>query len=120
MDVFLDSKGVRKRSGQSQSKGGASDPVFLMEVMELREALEELDLKRADAGERLEESRDQAQQRIDRETAGLKACFDRYFSSQDATFLEQAARLVERLRYYQRFLEEIERLEERLFEEADF
>ncbi len=119
-DPLLRAEYLLSLSGRAKSEGAASDPVFLMEVMELREALEELDLKRADAGDRLEESRDEAQRRIDRENTGLADCFSNYFSSRDESHLEQAARLVERLRYYHRFLEEIERLEERLFEETDF
>ena len=121
-DPLLRAEYLLHRSGWTKKAGenAAGDPALLMEVMELREALEEVDLKRADAGARLESARADARARIDRESGALAACFRDYFASGAASLLDGAARMVDRVRYFQRFLEEVERLEERLFEQEGF
>ncbi|MBF0624459.1 MAG: Fe-S protein assembly co-chaperone HscB [Magnetococcales bacterium] len=91
------------------------DPAFLMEVMELREALAEVDPAADDAPRRLERLRREVEQRVDLETGLIRDSLARAMAGEGTTVLEEAVRHLDRLRYHQRFLEEVDRLEERLF-----
>ncbi|MBF0453576.1 MAG: Fe-S protein assembly co-chaperone HscB [Magnetococcales bacterium] len=92
-----------------------TDPAFLMEAMELREGLEELDLNTDGASDALDAMRKEVQGRCKREIDGLSALFDDYFSNNNQAALESAAAGVNRLRYHNRFLEELDQREESLF-----
>ena len=99
-------------------EGGAApmDPLFLMETMELRESLESVDIAAPDAGERLDALRAEVEEKAEAEEAGLKSDFSAYDQDGKMIHLDQAAKRVDRLRYHERFLEETDRLEERLFD----
>ena len=93
----------------SEEDAGASDPEFLMEVMELREALAEARAEQdLDAvgklGARVAEHAKQTRQT-------LLAAFRALAEGQGAD-LEQAAAQVGRMRYYRRFQDEVDRIEE--------
>lgn len=94
-----------------------SDPAFLMEVMESRETLEEVDMKADDAWDRLEDLRKEASQQAEAEEGQLAGMFQNHFKNKDSGALEKAPIHVDRLRYHRRFLEELDRMEERLYEE---
>jgi molecular chaperone HscB len=96
--------------GGKPREHGSEDPEFLMEVLELREALGEAkqakDLARvrrmaADIGER------QAQAR-----AALVQAFDALAASSNADQLTRVSGLIGRLKYFRRFLDEVGAIEE--------
>ncbi|OSM02407.1 putative co-chaperone Hsc20 [Magnetofaba australis IT-1] len=102
------------QSGVSRGEGtgsGAQDPMFLMEVMELREALSEVDMDADDAMDRLDSLRDQVEQHADAEVEALRSAF----ADMASPDVEAASVHADRLRYHQRFLEEVDRMEEQLF-----
>nr|CRH04279.1 Putative hscB: Fe-S protein assembly co-chaperone Hsc [Candidatus Magnetococcus massalia] len=92
---------------------GAQDPAFLMEVIELRETLEELDPEADDIWDRIEALRDEVSALAAQEIEQLKGAFGRYDG--DSQWHTVMARHTDRLRYHRKFLEEVDRLEERLF-----
>jgi molecular chaperone HscB len=96
--------------GQAPTDGGAADPEFLMQVMELREGLGD-----AKAGGDLERVRKlasevEAMQREAREA--LVARFGDGASAPGEQDLQEAANLVSRLKYFKRFLDEVSVIEE--------
>jgi molecular chaperone HscB len=95
--------------------GKSSDPAFLMEVMELREGLEELDLGRGDAEEALDAMRGGVEGKCKNEIGELGTLFADFFSSKNQALLDSVTIVVDRLRYYNRFLEELDQREESLF-----
>ncbi|MEO5345590.1 MAG: Fe-S protein assembly co-chaperone HscB [Magnetococcus sp. YQC-9] len=88
------------------------DPEFLAEVMELREALESVDPRAGDAVARLAELKKAARERIAAEVAQVTDLF----AGNGASSLTEIARLVDRMRYHRRYLEELDRLEDRAFD----
>jgi molecular chaperone HscB len=92
-----------------------SDPAFLMEVMELREALEELDMSQDDASDALDAMRGDVEARCVSEISELDTLFAGYFIDKQAGTLDTVAKIVDRLRYHNRFLEELDQREEALF-----
>lgn len=96
-------------------KPSATDPVFLMEVMEYREELESVDFASSNASDRLDQLREQAEHRVDSELLKLKNSFDDYFISPKASLLDQAAKTLDRCVYHRRFLEALDQAEETLF-----
>ncbi len=94
----------------------ATDPTFLMEVMELREALEEINIKAADAMARLDGLRDAAQARLKQEEEQVARLFHDHFDQQQGELLTNIARHCDRMRYHRRYLEELERMEDQAFE----
>ncbi len=108
---------ILRLAGRSvgESDGNQSDPAFLMEVMELREGLDELDLSRYDATDALDAMRAEVDEKCQGEIDGLNATFDDYFTNGNQEALDAVAQTVDRLRYYTRFLEELDQREETLF-----
>jgi molecular chaperone HscB len=106
-----------KLSGHEVESGNntPSDPAFLMEIMELREGLEEIDLSRDDASEALDAMRDDVESRCVAEIAQLKELFGDYFTNNNKTAMDSVAQAVDRLRYHNRFLEDLDQREESLF-----
>ncbi|MBF0193562.1 MAG: Fe-S protein assembly co-chaperone HscB [Magnetococcales bacterium] len=92
-----------------------SDPEFLMEVMELREALEDLDLSQDDASDSLDNMRGDIEQKCVKEISELNTLFAGYFKEKQSATLDTVAKVVDRLRYHNRFLEELDQREESLF-----
>jgi molecular chaperone HscB len=92
-----------------------SDPTFLMEVMELRESLEDLDLSQDDASDALDSMRGDVEGRCVNEISELSTLFAGYFKDKQAATLDTVAKIIDRLRYHNRFLEELDQREESLF-----
>ncbi|MBF0097730.1 MAG: Fe-S protein assembly co-chaperone HscB [Magnetococcales bacterium] len=114
-DPLLRSEYLLERSGQ----GGAIDekalnrePAFLMEVMEQREALEEVEITDPQAMQRLQSLRREADQRIAQELAALRA-----LHGATAVDWQAVARCNHRLRYQRRFLEAMDQVEEQLWQQ---
>lgn len=105
------------RAGLGHGAGGGNaapaDPVFLMEVMEWREELAAVKLDDPRAADRLASQGRAMKQRMARELAAMSQAFARYFAG-DRAGLDLAARHADRLKYQKRFLEELDRLEERV------
>ncbi|MEG3638565.1 Fe-S protein assembly co-chaperone HscB [Magnetococcus sp. PR-3] len=93
--------------------GGSQDPMFLMEVMELREQLEDLDDEADDVWDRLEALKDEVGRLAGDEISDLTSAFAK--QDGDADWMVVIARHIDRLRYHTKFLEEVDRFEERLF-----
>jgi molecular chaperone HscB len=107
-----------QRGGHAVAEGGGgnpTDPAFLLEVMELREGLAELDLSRGDAAEALDTMRGDVEERCKGEINELYGLFADYFDNDNQTVLDSVARVVDRLRYHNRFLEELDQREESLY-----
>ncbi|HIJ82904.1 MAG: co-chaperone Hsc20 [Magnetococcales bacterium] len=100
---------------QTPENATPSDPAFLLEVMELRESLEEVDLKRGDAVARLGKLRSLVAAECATEIEAMTESFSAWFSAGDQKHLQVAARRVDRLRYFTRFLDELDRREEIAF-----
>lgn len=98
-----------------QSNKTTTDPEFLYTVMELRESLEEVNPQAADAMQRLEGLRTEALGRMQTEERQIAALFRDFFAQNNPELLAQIARLVDRIRYHRRYLEELDRLEEQAF-----
>ncbi|MBF0341933.1 MAG: Fe-S protein assembly co-chaperone HscB [Magnetococcales bacterium] len=92
------------------------DLEFLEEVMTLREALEEVDPLAADALPRLAAMKSAARDRLQNEVRQLSEAFGVHRSAPDELQLIWISRLVDRLRYHRRYLEELDRLEDRAFD----
>ncbi|MBF0152663.1 MAG: Fe-S protein assembly co-chaperone HscB [Magnetococcales bacterium] len=93
----------------------ARDPVFLMEAMEMREGLAEISTRSAQAGEQLAALRQDVERRIEAEMAALESLFSPLMAvSPTPETLEAVERHLNRLRYHQRFVEELDRLEEQV------
>lgn len=93
-----------------------TDPEFLLEVMELRESLADVDVKQADAVVRLQNLRNHVETLCVEGIAALATNFSEWFSFHRAKSLENAAEQTDRLRYFRRFLEELDRKEEMVYE----
>ncbi|MBF0620299.1 MAG: Fe-S protein assembly co-chaperone HscB [Magnetococcales bacterium] len=105
------------RSPGDESSGAApSDPAFLMEVMELREELESVDLDKENASEQLDQLRENAALRIHDEVQGIGDAFEEWYEENAVGALDSVALFMDRLRYHRRYLEEIDQMEERLFD----
>jgi molecular chaperone HscB len=103
------------RPMEDGSGGASADPSFLMEVMELREGLEELDLQGDRAGEALDAMREDVEGRCGEEIGALEGLFADFFEKGDEGILETIAGIVDRLRYHNKFLIELDQREESLF-----
>ncbi|GAB0057401.1 Co-chaperone protein HscB [Candidatus Magnetaquicoccaceae bacterium FCR-1] len=88
------------------------DPAFLEEVMELREALESVDPRAADAIPRLATLKSDARRRLDAEVVRVADLF----RGNGESSLAEIVRHVDRMRYHRRYLEELDRLEDRAFD----
>ncbi|MBF0262180.1 MAG: Fe-S protein assembly co-chaperone HscB [Magnetococcales bacterium] len=88
------------------------DPEFLEEVMELREALESVDTRASDAIPRLASLKTDARRRLESEVARVAALF----RVNDDSTLAEINRHLDRMRYHRRYLEELDRLEDRAFD----
>ncbi|MBF0423759.1 MAG: Fe-S protein assembly co-chaperone HscB [Magnetococcales bacterium] len=104
--------GLRTRTPENATP---SDPSFLMEVMELRETLEEVDWRRSDAMERLGQLRRQVEAACGAEMAEMGEAFAAWSAAGDLQDLRRAAEHTDRLRYFTRFIEELDRREEMVF-----
>jgi molecular chaperone HscB len=103
--------------GDEKDRGAApADTAFLMEVMEQREALEAITLSDPDAQARLDALRHEMETAIQTEETALSHAFSDHAQTGSVAALAHVARHVDRLRYHQRFLEEVDRLEERLLD----
>ncbi|MBF0187474.1 MAG: Fe-S protein assembly co-chaperone HscB [Magnetococcales bacterium] len=120
-DPLLRAEALLTLSGRSvgSESGGAApqDPMFLMESMELREQLEEVDISADDAQDRLDHLGRDVQQRISAEMETISTAWKTERESPSDTNLESIAGAIDRMRYHRRFLEEVDRMEEALFEE---
>lgn len=101
-------------------KNVKADPEFLMEVMELREALDSIDLAAGAAAERLEQLRQQIEGHLAREQEDITQLFARFGESSAAGLLVQIAQANDRSRYHRRFLEALDLAEETLYGGHDF
>ena len=109
---------ILRQGGYTTAEGENSqpaDPAFLMEVMELREGLEELDIGREGASAALDAMRDDVERRCKEEIAALAVLFADYFADSEQKHLVAAAVIVDKLRYHNKFLEELDQREESLF-----
>ncbi|MBF0184692.1 MAG: Fe-S protein assembly co-chaperone HscB [Magnetococcales bacterium] len=88
------------------------DPTFLMEVMEQREALEEVDVQQKGAMQQLQVLRDDAQGRIAHEVAVLHTLH----GVQEPDWAA-IARHNHRLRYHQRFVQALDQVEEQIWQQ---
>ncbi|NGZ06802.1 MAG: Fe-S protein assembly co-chaperone HscB [Magnetococcales bacterium] len=88
------------------------DPEFLEEVMELREALETVDPQATNALARLSSLKNLATTRLQAEMAQIANLFRTWQQTPDDAICLTIARLVDRMRYHRRYLEELDRLEE--------
>ncbi|MBF0285509.1 MAG: Fe-S protein assembly co-chaperone HscB [Magnetococcales bacterium] len=106
-----------KLAGRPASGDGGSikDPAFLMEIMELREELDAIDPHSRGAEERLRRMRKAMEDRMSGEISAIGAAFRDYFAEGDPQRLNDAGKRVERLNYYRRYLEELDRKEEELY-----
>lgn len=98
--------------------GGGANPAFLLEVMELREALEAVDTQAGDAPQRLERLRREVERRMAadlEQVAGLLAGV----VVGEGERLAKVAGYLDQSRFHHRFLEEVERKEERAMESDD-
>ncbi|MBF0110089.1 MAG: Fe-S protein assembly co-chaperone HscB [Magnetococcales bacterium] len=89
-----------------------TDPSFLGAMMEWREELAEVDPGASDAPVVLERLRRRVEEASRGEVEGLAGCFSAWFSGGDRNNLEMAGQGIDRLRYFNRFLEEVDRREE--------
>ena len=105
-------------------KGAASDPMFLMEVMELREQLEAIDLTSPGADESLQTLRQQTEASIGAEEQEIRQRFAECGAVSDVLLWEKIwekiAQANDRFRYHQRFLEAVDQAEEQLYGGEDF
>ncbi|MBF0147914.1 MAG: Fe-S protein assembly co-chaperone HscB [Magnetococcales bacterium] len=111
-EYLLHVTGFRTRTPENSVP---ADPSFLMEMMELREALEDVDVKRSDAEVRLGALRRQVEEGRVGEIGALSRSFAAWFSGGERHHLDVAAERVDRLRYFTRFLDELERKEEEIY-----
>jgi molecular chaperone HscB len=93
-------------SGQTVADGDRVDQGFLMEILELREAL--LDAKLAGETERLAAMKADMQARYDATMASIARLFAEHERTGDAGRLAEVKRELVALRYFRRFLDESE------------
>ncbi|MBF0214266.1 MAG: Fe-S protein assembly co-chaperone HscB [Magnetococcales bacterium] len=99
-----------------QADRPAPDPEFLEEVMTLREILEEVDPASPDALAKLAVLKTEARARLQADQQRVSAGFQECLSGAGQEALAQTARHVDRMRYHRRYLEELDRLEDRAFD----
>ncbi|MBF0138285.1 MAG: Fe-S protein assembly co-chaperone HscB [Magnetococcus sp. DMHC-1] len=91
----------------------AGDPEFLLEVMEMREALAMITPSHATASQQLAALRQDVEQRIAAEISAVNDALTAAWAESSASSArEHAKRHIKRLRYHKRFVEELDRLEE--------
>jgi len=90
-----------------------ADPMFLMQVMELREGLEEA--RTSSDMDRVQALRDRVEVDLSGVRAGLRSGFATLLSGGgESGLLEEMTDGVARLRYFHRFLEQVSDMEERI------
>ncbi|MBF0160097.1 MAG: Fe-S protein assembly co-chaperone HscB [Magnetococcales bacterium] len=97
----------------AQQGRGDQESAFLMQVMEWREALAEIDSTTAAALPQLAALRQQMEQELEQGVADLSALFGTVGAE------EPMARLIDQQRYRRRFLAEIDQIEEQLVERIE-
>ena len=100
-DPLLRADALLALAGQPVEEGHRADPALLMEVMELREALEA-----ARSHEKIATLREEVSSRIAREEDALAVVFDS--DAPGPVALGRGREALIRLRYFRRFLEEAE------------
>lgn len=118
-DPMLRGRYLLKRLGEpmsGESGGPPSDPTLLLEVMELREEMAQVDVTHPEASHHLDRLRLELERRIREDESALALAFDRHQEQRNAAHLAQAAGLIDRLRYDLRMREALEEIEEKLFE----
>lgn len=100
---------------QTPENATPSDPAFLLEIMEWRETLEEVDLKGKNAAVQLQQLRDRMMETCDAEVVALGKGFHDWFVGGKREGLAVAAQHTDRLRYFTRFLDELDRKSELFF-----
>ncbi|MFO0681787.1 MAG: Fe-S protein assembly co-chaperone HscB [Sandaracinus sp.] len=95
---------LRLRGREVKEGGGQADPAFLMEIMELRETLGEA--RAARAIERVRALAGEVRASLERSKAALADALDARGE------LERAEAELSKMRYYRRFLDEVELAEE--------
>ncbi|MBF0160039.1 MAG: Fe-S protein assembly co-chaperone HscB [Magnetococcales bacterium] len=100
---------------------GDQDAAFLMQVMEWREALAEIDPATAAALPQLVALRQQMEREMEQVFAHLAALFKAVCGADqtDRSQLEPMARLIDQQRYRRRFLAEIDQIEEQVVERIE-
>jgi molecular chaperone HscB len=96
--------------GGKPREHGSEDPEFLMEVLELREALGEA--KQAKDLARVRRMAADITERAVQARAALVQAFDAVPASPDAAELARVSGLIGRLKYFRRFLDEVNSIEE--------
>ncbi|MDD9939271.1 MAG: Fe-S protein assembly co-chaperone HscB [Myxococcales bacterium] len=96
--------------GKAEPEGGAADPEFLMEVMELRESLG--DAKAAGDLARVRQLADKVEAMRGAARTTLVERFGDGAADPEPVALAEASALVSRLKYFKRFLDEVSVIEE--------
>ncbi|MGN7611768.1 Fe-S protein assembly co-chaperone HscB [Magnetococcales bacterium HHB-1] len=103
------------RDPGGESQGAAPmDPMFLMETMEQREALEEIDQQADDALDKLDAMRQEVESQMDQAYDTIETAFLEYYAQNHENALDQVSQYLDRLRYHRRFLEQLEVVEEKI------
>lgn len=105
-----------RQQGSGSDETSATDPEFLMEMMERQETLEELDLASKEATHRLDVLRTQTEGHIQHVQEELTRLFEGVAASPDASLLAQITQANHRFRYHRRFLESLDQAEETRYE----
>lgn len=105
---------VLRFGGVPEDKRGAQNPELLMEVMELRESLGDARADRDIA--RARKLSAEVRTREQNARAALKSALDSLANSNTPALLAKAEADLSRLRYYRRFQDEVDALEEEMLE----
>ncbi|MEO5348187.1 MAG: Fe-S protein assembly co-chaperone HscB [Magnetococcus sp. YQC-3] len=110
-DPLARSSYLLTRMGHQPVAAEGQDPEFLLEVMEQREALAEVDLASTEAIEALARLRAGVERHIEQELQRLT----RLFVSATPEEMSEIARINHRLQYHRRFLEALDQAEETIY-----
>lgn len=117
-DPNLRSEYLLVRLGYNHPESGKDtevEPEFLMEVMEVQEALAAIDLTSSKVAESLEVLRQQTSKRVALEQEEIIRLFGKFALSSAPSLLAQIAQANNRSRYHRRFLEALDRAEEKSY-----